>query len=130
MKTESTVLRTMNSLISCDLCKKICKELYKSGDLRVTEFLAAGVNGTSSIVSSVGRSTEASTRGSSISDSTSSSSTTTDSVSDLTALYGSGSGSNSATTSDQEHQSRQGREALDLCPSLQPSLLQALLENC
>ena len=144
MRTESTILRTINSLINCDhvSCKKICKGSYKSGDLRVTGTLTACVGGTNFMASSAGRSI----RDSLISGSGSGSSTTVDSASGLAALSDSGSGSNSATTSNpvssrtsgstrigrygspQERRARQGLEDLDLYPSLQFGLLQVSLE--
>ena len=60
----------------------------KLGDLRVTRTLTAGVGGTSFMASSAERSAEVSTRGSHISGY----------GSDLAALFGSGSGSNSVIT--------------------------------
>ena len=65
MKTESTVLRAMNSVISCDhvSCRKIYKRSYKSGNLKVTGTFTAGVGGTSSMKSFAERSAEVSTKG-------------------------------------------------------------------
>ena len=47
----------MSIMISYDFvsCRKICKESYKSGDLRDTETLTAGEDDTSLMASSVGR---------------------------------------------------------------------------
>ena len=71
MRTESTVLRIMNSLSSCDSVsyRKICKGSYKSGDLWDTETLITGVDVIRSMASSTYKSTEFFTRGSSIFDS-------------------------------------------------------------
>ena len=94
MRTESTVLRTMNSLNNCDhvSCRKIYKRSYKSGTLTVTGSLTTGLGGTSSLASSAERSTEVSTRGSLISSSAHQQL--------LTALSDSTSCSNSITNSD------------------------------
>jgi len=107
MRTESAVLRTINSLTSCDSvsyrkisCRKIYKGSYKSGDLWDTGTLIACVDVINSMVSFADRSIEFFTRGSSIFGSDSGSSTTIGSGSTLAALSCSGSCSNSATTSD------------------------------
>ena len=123
MKTGSIVLCTTRNSNSCEhVSTRIYKGSYALGDLRDTGTLTAGVDDTSSMASSTGRSVEVHTRSSSISGSDLGSSTTADSDSRSNAT--SSSGSDSSTTIGSGSASAATLIlALALCQPLVPCIL-------